>query len=500
MRELNREGLESREPPAATEPGRGDAARRRYREERVAHWDDVARRFGARAGWGGACHRRLAEVYGSLIPQGKRVLEIGCGQGDLLASLGPAQGVGVDFSDEMIERARARHPGIEFVRADAHALPLGESFDFIILSDLVNDIWDVQEVFRQARRLSHPATRLVLNFYSRVWELPLGAARRLHLAKPVRTQNWLTVADVSGLLALEDFEVIRRKSEVLLPLRVPPLSTLANRYLAKVFPFNLLTLTRVLVARPVGLPESLLGEDEPTVSVVVPARNEAGNVASVFARTPELGAGVELIFVEGGSTDDTYEVIEREMAAHPERRCLLLRQEGEGKGDAVRLGFAHAAGDVLAILDCDLTVPPEDLPRFVEVLRSGKGDFANGSRLVYPLEREAMRHLNIVGNKFFSLAFSWLLGQPIKDTLCGTKVLRRRDYEAIAANRAHFGDFDPFGDFDLLFGAAKLNLKIMDVPVRYRERAYGATNIARWRHGWLLLRMVAFAARRIKFV
>jgi ubiquinone/menaquinone biosynthesis C-methylase UbiE len=500
VREINRGGAGRTGLLAATEPGRGDAARRRYRDERVAHWDEVARRFGAREGWGSAYHRRLAEVYGALIPPGKRVLEIGCGQGDLLASLKPASGVGVDFSEVMIGRARARHPEIEFVCADAHELPADGSYDFIVLSDLVNDIWDVQEVFRQVRRLSSPGTRLVLNFYSRVWELPLGAARRLGLAKPVRAQNWLTAADVAGLLALEDFEVIRRGREVLLPLRVPPLSTLANRYLAKIFPFNLLTLTHVLVARPAGLPEVLIGEDAPTVSVVVPARNEAGNVASVFARTPELGAGTELIFVEGGSTDDTYEVIEREIAAHPERRCLLLRQEGEGKGDAVRLGFAHAGGDVLAILDCDLTVPPEDLPRFVEVLRSGKGDFANGSRLVYPLEREAMRHLNIVGNKFFSLAFSWLLGQPIKDTLCGTKVLRRTDYEAIAAGRARFGDFDPFGDFDLLFGAAKLNLKIVDVPVRYRERAYGATNIARWRHGWLLLRMVAFAARRIKFV
>jgi SAM-dependent methyltransferase len=498
--ELNREGAGRTGPPVAGAAGRGDAARRRYHDERVAHWDDVAGRFGAREGWGGEYHRRLAEVYGSLVPPGKRVLEIGCGQGDLLSSLKPSSGVGVDFSPEMIARARARHPEIEFVCADAHEPPLEDTYDFIVLSDLVNDIWDVQEVFRQVRRLSHPATRLVLNFYSRVWELPLGAARRAGLAKPLRPQNWLTAADVAGLLALEDFEVIRRREEVLLPLRVPPLSTFANRCLAKIFPFNLLTLTHVLVARPAGPPEVPLGEEGPLVSVVVPARNEAGNVASVFARTPELGAGTELIFVEGGSTDDTYEVIEREIAARPERRCLLLRQEGEGKGDAVRLGFAHATGDVLAILDCDLTVPPEDLPRFVEVLRSGKGDFANGSRLVYPLEREAMRHLNLLGNKFFSLAFSWLLGQPIKDTLCGTKVLRRADYEAIAANRAQFGDFDPFGDFDLLFGAAKLNLKIVDVPVRYRERAYGETNIARWRHGWLLLRMVAFAARRIKFV
>ena len=203
---------------------------------------------------------------------------------------------------------------------------------------------------------------------------------------------------------------------------------------------------------------------------------------------------------EGHSKDDTYGAIEKAMTEHPQRQCKLFRQTGSGKGDAVRLGFANASGDILMILDADLTVAPEDLPRFYEVLRSGKGDFANGVRLVYPMAEQAMRYLNLIGNKFFSLAFSWLLGQPVKDTLCGTKVLWKVDYDLIVANRAYFGDFDPFGDFDLLFGAAKLNHKIADLPVRYQERTYGSTNIQRWKHGWLLLRMVFFASKRIKFV
>ena len=152
------------------------------------------------------------------------------------------------------------------------------------------------------------------------------------------------------------------------------------------------------------------------------------------------------------------------------------------------------------ILDADLSVAPEDLPRFYEARHSGKADFVNGVRLVYPMEERAMRFLNQLGNKFFSLAFSWLLGQSVKDSLCGTKVLSRSDYAVIAANRAYFGEFDPFGDFDLLFGAAKYNLKILDLPIRYRERRYGATNIQRWSHGLLLLRMVVYALGRIKFV
>jgi len=232
----------------------------------------------------------------------------------------------------------------------------------------------------------------------------------------------------------------------------------------------------------------------------VAACNEAGNIESIFERTPELCGGTEMIFVEGGSSDDTYEVIEKAIAAHPERDCKLFKQSGQGKADAVRLGFSKASGDILAILDADLTTPPEELPHFVEALESGKGDFANGCRLIYPMEKNAMRFFNLVGNKFFSLMFTWLLGQPIKDTLCGTKVMRKSDYELLAANRAYFGEFDPFGDFDLLFGAARLNLKIVDIPVRYRNRTYGTTNIRRWKHSWLLLRMVVFAARRLKFV
>jgi SAM-dependent methyltransferase len=448
--------------------------------------------------WGKWYQRRLTEVYRFLVPPGQRILEIGCAQGDLLAALQPAYGLGVDFSREMLERAAQRHPELHFLQADAHDLGLQEPFDVIILSDLVNDLWDVQTVFENLGRLSKPATRIILNFYSRLWELPLAAAERLGLAKPKLTQNWLTVEDITGLLHLADFEVIRHWEEVLWPLPPALLDLFFNRFLVKVWPFKLAALTNMLIARPRRAP--VPRGKEPLVSVIVPARNEAGNIPQIFERTPEMGRGTELVFVEGHSRDNTYEANEEAIQRYPQRRAKLFRQAGVGKGDAVRLGFARAGGEVLMILDADLTVPPETLPRFYEVLRSGKGEFVNGVRLVYPMHEKAMRFLNLLGNKFFTLAFSFLLGQSIKDTLCGTKVLGKSEYELIAANRSAFGDFDPFGDFDLLFGAAKLNLKMVDLPVRYHERTYGATNIQRWRHGWLLLKMVLFAARRIKFV
>ncbi len=331
-----------------------------------------------------------------------------------------------------------------------------------------------------------------------MWELPLAVVKRLGLGKPALDQNWLTVEDIAGLLNLVNIEVIRHWEEILWPLPTPVLDHFFNRFLVKVWPFNCLALTNFIVARL--RPQQKQLPEAPLVSVIVPARNEAGNISHIFVRTPEMGSGTELVFIEGHSRDNTYAAIEKAIADHPARRCKLLRQVGVGKGDAVRLGFANAGGEILMILDADLTVPPENLPRFYEALRSGKGEFINGVRLVYPVEKQAMRFLNLVGNKFFGLAFSWLLGQAVRDTLCGTKVLWKTDYERIAENRVYFGDFDPFGDFDLLFGAARFNLKIVEIPIRYRKRTYGTTNIQRWKHGWLLLKMVLFASRRIKFI
>ena len=474
-----------------------DQAAREYRDARVAHWNKLAST--KRGAFSRAYQARLRDVYRGIVRPGLRVLEIGCGEGDLLASLEPATGVGLDFSPAMVEGARSRHPQLTFIVADAHDAP-GEtqSFDVIVLSDLLHDVWDVQRVFERIQSRCHPGTRIVMNFYSRLWELPLALAAGLAMARPVLQQNWLTVSDVGNLLRLAGFRTVRSWQEALLPVPIPVLGTLCNRFLVRLWPFRHLALSNVLVAR--RTPAAAAPGAGLRVSVVVPARNEAGNAAAIFERTPEMGAGTELILVEGHSTDDTYAALEAQMKAHPHRSARLLRQTGKGKGDAVRLGFAEATGDVLMILDADLTMPPEDLPRFYEVLRSGDGEFVNGVRLVYPMEKEAMRFANLLGNKFFSLAFSWLLGQPIKDTLCGTKVLSREAYAAIAANRSFFGEFDPFGDFDLLFGAAKLNLEIVELPIRYRERTYGTTNIQRWRHGWLLLKMCLVAAGRIKFV
>jgi SAM-dependent methyltransferase len=474
------------------------AGYKKYRSVRIDHWDKVARRAGAGVVCSGYYHKRLNTVFQNIVPPGQRVLEIGCARGHLLAALHPSYGVGIDFSGAMIDKARTLYPDLTFIKADAHELDIDKKFDFVILSDLVNDLWDVHLVLQKVRELTSLHSRIIINSYSRLWELPLRIVRKLGLANPNLFQNWLTVEDISGLLYLADCEVIRSWEEIIWPLPTPLIDSLLNRFVVKIWPFQILALTHIIVAKPCFASSEVT--DAPKVSVIVPARNEAGNIARIFERLPDMGSETELVFVEGNSDDNTFQAIEKAIIDNPQRSAMLLRQSGKGKGDAVRLGFKHARGDILMILDADLTVAPEDLPRFYDVLYRGKAEFVNGVRLVYPMEKEAMRFLNFLGNKFFSLAFSWLLGQPIKDTLCGTKVLWKNDYERIAANRSCFGDFDPFGDFDLLFGAARLNLKICEVPIRYHERTYGTTNISRWKHGWLLLKMVIFALRRIKFV
>ena len=476
-----------------------DISQDSFYTQRQSHWDKVAQDLDAWSGWGGYYQKRISHVYQFNIPPGQRILEIGCGSGNLLASLKPSYGLGIDISGKMISRAQHLHPEISFMQGDAVNLDIEGLFDYVIVSDTINDLWDVQTTFENIANVMAPGGRLILNFYSRLWEVPLRIAAALRLAKPTLIQNWLTYDDTANLLNLAGFEVVRHWVEVLLPLPIPLLAHVCNKLLVKLWPFSLFAMTHFMVARLIPAAEQH-PFGEPDVSVIIPVRNEAGNIAEIFHRVPDMGKQCELVFIEGHSMDNSLQEIKKQIKGNPSRPARVYQQTGIGKGDAVRLGFSKAGGDVLMILDADLTMPPENLPRYYQALITGVGEFINGVRLVYPMEKRAMRFLNFLGNKAFSIIFTFLLGQPVKDTLCGTKVFWKKDYQRIAENRSYFGDFDPFGDFDLLFGAAKLNLKIIDLPIRYKERTYGETNIQRWKHGWLLLRMVIFAARRLKFI
>lgn len=462
--------------------------------DRVVRTDRRARRF--QAGF----HAGIAAELGRVIRPGARVLEVGCGRGELLRRLQPGRGVGVDLSEGMLGQARADNPEpeYEFRRADAQSLGFapGEKFDFIVLDFLVGYLSDVQAVLARLRDVAHERTRLCITSVNSLWIPVLSAGEITGAVTRQPPSNWLSSGDLVNLLELAGWRVVHSATEQLLPLPVPLLDGFFNRFLVRLPGFRHLGSALYLVARPAraGITAPL------SCSVIVPVCNEAGNIRPALERIPVLGAGTEVIFVEGGSRDDTWAVVQQECAAYAgPLRVRAIKQTGRGKWDAVRTGFASATGEVLVIQDGDLTAAPEELPKFFEAIASGAAEFANGSRLVYPMEKEAMRFLNLLGNKFFALALSFTLGQPIKDTLCGTKMLLRRDYERILDRIRFLGDFDPFGDFNLLFGAALLKLRIRDIPVRYKDRTYGTTNISRFRHGWLLLKMTVFGLAKVKF-
>ncbi len=439
-------------------------------------------------------HKVLEKYISFIIPPDSKVIELGCGTGNLLNAVKPSKGTGIDFSPVMIETARMKYPDLTFICADAGDFDLGEKFDYIILSDLLSCLVDIQNVFSNIKKICHAHTKIIISNYNYFWEpfLRFGEWIRLKAKQP--NQNWISVNDINNLLYLEGFEMIKLERKLLFPKYIPLFHFIFNKVLANLPLFNLLNLINFITARPL-FPE----EQSYSVSVLVPARNEKGNIENAVLRTPKFGYNQQFIFVEGNSSDGTYEEMLRVKEKYKELDILVMKQSGKGKGNAVREGFEKATGDILMILDADLTTPPEDMPKFYEAISKNRGEFINGCRLVYPMEKQAMRFLNYMGNKFFGLFFSYLLGQRLKDTLCGTKVLFRQDYIKIKENRSYFGDFDPFGDFDLLFGASKLNLKITEVIVRYRDREYGSTQISRFRHGLLLLRMSFFAALKLKF-
>ncbi len=433
-----------------------------------------------------------------LVPEGVRVLEIGCGAGHLLAALEPSRGVGLDISSRMVEQAKARFPKFEFVVGDiedAETVDLLDGpFDVIVMSDVIGSLEDCQAGLDRLHGLCTAETRIVISYFNQLWRPLLRFGERIGRRMPHPPQNWLSMDDLACMLDLANFDVIRAETRQLIPLELFGIGRLLNRFVGPLPLIRNLCLRRYVVARS----KQVERKQFVSCTVVIPCRNERDNIEAAVRRLPDFAADLEIIFVEGHSSDGTFDECRRVQRAFPHRDIKCVVQDAKGKVDAVRKGFAMARGEVLIILDADLTVAPEDLGKFFDIIAFGKGEFVNGTRLVYPMTSDAMRFLNYLANRMFALLFSWLLTQRVTDTLCGTKAISRHRYAQLVAGRSYFGNFDPFGDFDLIMGAAKLNLKIVEVPIRYADRTYGRTQISRFRDGWLLLRMVWLGFLKMK--
>lgn len=496
-------------PPPSLVPETGIVADARRHFDWVADHDERARRSQR------YFRGMIATLLAHHIPPGSRVLEWGCAQGNLLAALKPSRGLGLDISQRMLSRARNEHGGdaanspdegtpgtLEFREGDAQESVVDEPFDAIVLDYLGGYLGDLQRCFENLHASAHSRTRLYITSLNTVWRPLLTIFRLFGLVLNQPQSNWLSTKDLVNLLELSGWEVVRSGTEALCPVRIPLLDTLLNRYLVRLPLFRHLGSTLFLIARPTRKPSPAehVGTAQLSCSVVVPVRNESGNIRSLLDRLPTLGSKTEVIFVEGNSTDDTWDVVQRVVREYSGPHAVsCMQQPGRGKWDAVKVGFERAREDVLMILDGDLSVMPEDLPKFMASITDDTAEFVNGCRLVYPMENRAMRFLNMLGNKAFAVLLSATIGQPVKDSLCGTKVLLRSDYRRLLARIEPYADLDPYGDFSLLFGAAALDLKIRDIPVRYKARTYGDTNISRFSGGFLLWRTVLRGLQQLRF-
>ena len=442
-------------------------------------------------------NKEIEKFFRNIIPKKKKVLEIGSATGNLLNALEPSKGMGIDISPAMVGVARNKYKHLKFQVMDVENLNINEKFDYIVMSDLIGYLPDVWQAFREVHKICNSDTKVVITYYNYFWQPMLKLAEKLRLKISVKEQNWLFLSDIENLLYLNNFDVIKSGYRLIIPIYIPLISTLFNDYIAKLPIVRHFCMVQYIIARKIEIPKNLRDN---SVTILVPCKNEKGNIESCIKRIPKFGKHQEILFVDGNSTDGTVEEIKRMIKVHKNKDIKLIFQgKSKGKGAAVRKGFLESKGEIIMILDADLTVPPEDLPKFYLALKENKAQFANGSRLAYPMEKDAMRYVNLFGNWMFGRIFTWIIGQRIRDTLCGTKVLFKSDYMLLKNYREYFDNLDPFGDFDLLFGASKMNLHIAEIPIRYRERKYGKTKIRRFYHGWILIKMCILGARKLKF-
>lgn len=462
--------------------------------ELLIYYNKKAHRLGQSAKKSTYSENYTAKFLSMHIPKDAKILELGCGDGSLLSTLSPNTGYGIDFSPCMIELAKKQYPTLNFICSEAETFTINEKFDYVVIRELIHKAWDVQQLLTNLNHFCKPQTRIFLLVKNPALNLLWSLQNLFRKKTSPRRISLFSKKDVRQFFSLANLNLVKSEKKLLFPYPIPLLADFFNKIVANIPLIRQLCLKEVFVLRP----QQHLNQAK-SVSIIMPAQNEKRNIENAIKRIPKFGTSQEFIFMEGKSADGTYEEMLRVKSAYPLKNIKVFKQSGRGKANAVREAFEEAGGDVLMILDTDLTTPPEDMNKFYNALVSNKGEFINGSRLVYPMENEAMRSLNYLANHFFGLLFSWLLGQNVKDTLCGTKVLYKTDYEKIKANRSYFGDFDPFGDFDLLFGASKLNMKIIEVNVRYRNREYGSTQISRFRHGLLLFKMSYVGLKKLRF-
>ena len=434
-------------------------------------------------------HATISNLIAGMIPPSSRVLELGCGLGDLLASLNPSSGIGLNVAQGLTDRASQKHPRLEFHTSDVDSAGLPRSFEpqYIVMTnmlDYVHDIWDVMGSLKPA---VHEHTLLIITTNNPLWAPLLRLASNLKLRFPESPRNFITNRDICSVLHLQGFDIVEEGLTLPVPKRIPVLGDLINAIVPEVPVLRFVSSLQYIAARP-RIPRPPL-----SCSVVIPCHNEADNIQECLRRVPNIGTRTEIVVVDDGSTDDTCQRVKEVMAADSRVRLIVL-EKNQGKASAVRAGFEAAEGDVLMILDADMAVTPEELPKFLTPLQDGTADLVNGTRLIYPMHGKAMKVANFLGNKGFCFLASKVIRQRVSDTLCGTKAFLKRDFV-----RMPISGTEHWGDFDLLFGAARLKLRILEIPVHYTERRAGKSKMRAMIEGWSFLWSCLTGWRSLRF-
>jgi hypothetical protein len=366
-----------------------------------------------------------------------------------------------------------------------------KQFDYLFLDGSLGKTNDICDLLKKIRRLCHPSTRLIIYQHNHLWQGILTLAERLALKRNEGIHNWLSVGDVTMYLSGAAFDVTRIFRHTMMPLSLFGIGSLINGFF-DLFPFfDMFKLDQFIIARP--LPILSEKADIPqSVTICLTVRNERGNIEPIVKKLPLLCDRQEILFVEGHSTDGTREEIERVIATNPEKNIRVIGQPGKGQGDAIRVGFKEAQGEVIILYEGDGTSDPRDLYYVWEAMQSKRFEFIEGSRLVYPFHTKAMPWTNKIGNMIFAKWFSFFLGQRVTDVLSGIKAILKKDYELLYTQWGFLGVPDPFGDFELLYGAARMGLKFGEIPIHYYPRPYGTPKTRVLFHG---LRLLAMAIR-----
>ena len=467
------------------------AAEIKHHNEQIKNnFDTYADHFDVLQKRNGFYHSEQKKFISSIIRPESSVLEIGCSTGNLLEVIDAQRVVGIEISPRMAELARHKcdTDKVEIIETSLENFETNEKFDYIILNHLLEYAYDVQGSLEKIRDFCHDDSRVIVICHNPLWEHILRGTAFLGLRMPDLNRNFKTVMDLRNFFELAGFDPYETGYRLALPKRIPLFTTFFNKVLAKIPGLAVGSFSEYVIAKPKSVHSS--SKPRYSCSVIIPCFNEEGNVTLAVERTPDMGTFTEILVVDDGSSDGTKAEAEKIAAKDPRVRVISYTPNS-GKGYAVKVGFDAAKGDVLMILDADMTVRPEDMPRFFDPIDQGLADFVNGTRMIYPMENKAMGALNFIGNKGFGIILSLIMGRRATDTLCGTKAFRKKHYDTFDMTDKSWGDFD------LLLGATKQRLKVVEMPIRYMARVEGDSKMKAFQHGWRLLMVCVQAFRAV---